>query len=191
MGMDRITYEGIIKGADFQNVKDNIASLTKLKMEKSLQKPKIILTAGFLKSNIDNLINLPEICRELGIDEIDIGPFHGVDPLLPELCEIKRAICDIEKSASSKKVNLNIQRKQFKRNYRARECLWPWQGIYITVKGDIKPCCSRAYCTDASFGNIYKTNFNSIWHGRDYINFRKGLQGQGPVPLICRGCPWD
>ena len=191
IGAGKGVYEGIMRGSNFQKVTDNITSFTKLKRKKSLRYPKIVLATGFLKLNINDLIKLPDVARELGIEEIEIGPFHSVDSYLPDLSEIKRVIYEIKKRASQKKIILNIQKDLFQRNYRAKQCIWPWQGVYITVKGDIKSCCSRAYFTKTSFGNIYEHNFNFVWHGTEYINFRKGLAGRGCLPVICRGCPWD
>jgi len=188
---DKEIYEGIMRGADFQKAKDNVSSLTELKRKKSLRYPKIILATGFLKSNINDLIKFPDLSKELGVDGIDLGPFFEVDSSTPEISHVKKVLADIEKIAARKKVSLYINKNEVNRKYRAKECLWPWQGVYITVIGDIKPCCSRAYSTDISFGNIYEDNLDSIWYSRNYINFRKGLKGESPMPLICRGCPWD
>ena len=47
-------------------------------------------------------------------------------------------------------------------------CLLPWMQLFVTVNGDISPCCSlypSGEKGEAFTGNIFKEGFTSVWNG--------------------------
>jgi len=69
-----------------------------------------------------------------------------------------------------------------------RICLLPWFSTYITVDGDVRPCCSFPINPEANQGNILRENFMDIWNGEKYRQFRKAIR-EGERPFrICRNC---
>jgi radical SAM protein with 4Fe4S-binding SPASM domain len=68
-----------------------------------------------------------------------------------------------------------------------RICILPWFSSYITVDGDVRPCCSFSQ-TRADMGNILTTSMTEIWNGEPYQYFREAMrEGRRPYP-ICENC---
>jgi radical SAM protein with 4Fe4S-binding SPASM domain len=70
----------------------------------------------------------------------------------------------------------------------AGPCLVPWFSTYITAKGKVLPCC---YLTDEShiLGNIFEEDFNAIWNGPRYREFRRQMRENRGHLAGCRHCP--
>lgn len=88
-----------------------------------------------------------------------------------------------KRAAEELGVSLGIQRYDSKRRVR-RSCVWPWTSCYITVQGEVCPCCVN---TAYSCGNIYSQPWEDIWHGEKYQAFRKALS-EGPIDRTCSQC---
>jgi radical SAM protein with 4Fe4S-binding SPASM domain len=67
-------------------------------------------------------------------------------------------------------------------------CTVPWFSTYIDAKGRVYPCC---YLTGTSqiMGNVYDNEFQEIWHGEKYRQFRHHLVNDRPSLEGCRTCP--
>ena len=72
-------------------------------------------------------------------------------------------------------------------------CFYPWVYPYITVFGDVLPCCILpqfgAYSEmirDYSFGNIFTEDINDIWNGNRAMSFRRQMITD-PTPF-CKRC---
>lgn len=71
-----------------------------------------------------------------------------------------------------------------------RVCLKPWTTTYITADGDVYPCC-LAVDTAGSLrlGNVREASFREIWHGEQYVRFRRRMLEQRSAVPICAHCP--
>ena len=66
-------------------------------------------------------------------------------------------------------------------------CLLPWFSVYVTVDGDVKPCCSLSR-DRIVMGNLFQQPFQEIWNGKKYQNFRKAIHS-GIMPNdVCKNC---
>ena len=59
-------------------------------------------------------------------------------------------------------------------------CPKPFMEMYITVNGDVYPCCSSLH----SLGNIENENIEDIWN-KGFEEYRK-LLSNGKMPGACR-----
>ena len=67
------------------------------------------------------------------------------------------------------------------------DCSFPWFSMYITVEGDVKPCCMFSYL-DTKFGNLLQEDIHAIWNNEKYQQFRQILR-QGKYPDVrCQDC---
>jgi radical SAM protein with 4Fe4S-binding SPASM domain len=70
-------------------------------------------------------------------------------------------------------------------------CRRPWSLAYVTVHGNVLPCCIAPWITNdydgIILGNLYKQSLEEIWWGERYRTFRRDLQTATP-PEPCRGC---
>ena len=62
-------------------------------------------------------------------------------------------------------------------------CYYPWIYPQITASGELLPCCvipqSNLYSkviAKYSFGNVFKTSFNSVWNNKKARDFRHSLK---------------
>jgi MoaA/NifB/PqqE/SkfB family radical SAM enzyme len=71
------------------------------------------------------------------------------------------------------------------------QCRRPWSLVYVTVHGNVLPCCIAPWITEhydgIILGNLYRQSLEEIWWGARYLNFRTAIQTELP-PEPCRGC---
>jgi len=70
-------------------------------------------------------------------------------------------------------------------------CRRPWTLVYVTVHGNVLPCCIAPWITEhydgIVLGNLFSQSLEDIWWGARYGEFRATLQTDVP-PEPCRGC---
>lgn len=64
------------------------------------------------------------------------------------------------------------------------KCLASWFIIQILANGNVIP---YTRCHNNSFGNIYKSKFNSIWNGKEMKNWRNFIKKHKKMPM-CKRC---
>ena len=73
--------------------------------------------------------------------------------------------------------------------YGIRTCNWPWIITFVSISGDVTPCCMNGWDPDAlSFGNIYRQPFEQIWYSEKYMAFRREMKAPNR-PSFCENCP--
>jgi radical SAM protein with 4Fe4S-binding SPASM domain len=68
-----------------------------------------------------------------------------------------------------------------------RRCTWPWDGIYLTARGEMLPCCMVGTPDRACLGTVGESSIEAVWNGTPAQAFRAALAGDTP-PQICRSC---
>jgi MoaA/NifB/PqqE/SkfB family radical SAM enzyme len=70
-------------------------------------------------------------------------------------------------------------------------CRRPWSLVYVTVHGNVLPCCIAPWITQhyegIVLGNLFRQSLAEIWWGDRYRTFRADIQTAEP-PEPCRGC---
>lgn len=70
-------------------------------------------------------------------------------------------------------------------------CRRPWTLVYVTVHGNVLPCCIAPWITQhyagIILGNLFRQSLEDIWWGAPYLTFRGDIQTAAP-PEPCRGC---
>jgi radical SAM protein with 4Fe4S-binding SPASM domain len=69
----------------------------------------------------------------------------------------------------------------------SRVCLAPWTITYITVDGNIKPCCCFSR-EQTVFGNLLEVPFQQVWNGEAYKRFRSQMRRTDLRYDVCRDC---
>ena len=67
------------------------------------------------------------------------------------------------------------------------ECYWPRHMAYVTVEGDVTPCCNYYDSREISFGNVFREEGSAIWNNEAYRAFRRRLMS-GDLPDRCKTC---
>ena len=100
---------------------------------------------------------------------------------------IFKEACD---EAKKNRITLKIIPVERIGNYKKPEnyhCPWPWDSCFITVEGDVTPCC---ICIDpnlAKLGNLADTSFEKIWNSFEYQVFRNSFIN-GTRKKFCLNC---
>ena len=83
--------------------------------------------------------------------------------------------------AASKNILINLPST----NLTKGRCTSPWLFPFITITGDVLPCCAILHLGLAdgktrkeiikkySYGNIFSHNINTVWNSQKAIDFRK------------------
>lgn len=70
-------------------------------------------------------------------------------------------------------------------------CRRPWMLVYVTVHGNVLPCCISPWVADPYdgiiLGNLFRQSLEEVWWGESYAAFRAALLTETP-PQPCRGC---
>lgn len=181
---------------------------------KMLKKYKVPYHVSFvvMKDNIDELIDLIPLCKELGASSIRANPIMVWESKLfnesvgiysdSSIDKVDEYYKKCEKLANSLDMNFYYRRTYFK----PMGCGFSSYTMYITMDrhgvkgGDIVPC--QWYTTDFPFsmnkettytnktvwGNIFDEDPYKIWTGKKSVDFRRVLH-EKRLPDACKGCP--
>jgi radical SAM protein with 4Fe4S-binding SPASM domain len=193
------TFNKIREGSDFEKVVDNIRGLTRLKNDLGAQKPVIEVNTVVLRENIDELPRIVALASWLNIKNIF---FTGLDIEGAKYAQKKHLIYNLprheieavfrETRRRARELGVAIRLPNL--IPQPRRCFLPWLINYITLEGDLMPCCRcidgldrRDVIRDYSFGNLLRQRLDDVWNSKKYQDFRKRLSN-GKVPYICRNC---
>lgn len=207
---DAETYQDIRGLNLFDRVIDNIRTIVALKCKKRSQAfhgPYLCLQVVIQSKNVFQLSQIIELANDIGIDTISFRPvgLAGIEEKRDELISgltADEVVCQMKKARDTAKrvgmrTNLNdLLTKTFykswdascnKGNQAVQDCSFPWFSMYVTVDGEVKPCCMFSYLDD-KFGNLFEEDIQTIWNNAKYQGFRQVLK-QGRYPNVrCQGC---
>lgn len=193
---DKVEFEAIRHGADFDLIVNNIIGFVKMKRLNS--KPKLALWYVLMKSNLGGLGRIVAFAKKAGIDSLNLqlqhswGDSSAKDSIswqnLKHLYgEFKCALVQARKYSLSEGINFNFV--NVPDIYSKRACKWPWRSCYITAGGMITPCCLHGSNPEnLNFGNIFENGFMGIWNSPQYRSFRRQLKSRD-MPHLCVNCP--
>ena len=207
-GSTRATYARI-RGVDaFDRVVDNLAELARLKEEIGAPRPHVSLWFTALRDNIEEIPGLVPLARHTGATGIHLqrlvynglglateeqslyGRVQEREAALIREAETAARVEGIHFSASgatAPEVSLTPART----GQPWSACRRPWMLAYVTVSGNVLPCCIAPWITShydgIILGNLYRESLEEVWWGERYAAFRRELQTAQP-PEPCRGC---
>ena len=207
-GATRATYESIRLKGRFDRFVRNLGRLMAARASAGAATPHVRLVLVLMRQNLDEVPELVRLAARHGVDEVLVQRLaHPLDePTLPERYIPVRSFIDTaqltpadeqramqifataRRVAVETGVTLNLPR--LRADPRARtdgHCTWPWDGIYLTARGEMLPCCMVGTPDRANFGSITDTPLAEIWNGEAAQAFRSALASSLP-PRICRTC---
>lgn len=193
---DKYIYGAIRKGADLGVVINNLKDFMKIKGKRRL--PELSLWVVIMEQTVSGIGQIIKLSKELGINKVTAQLAHswGEASLAESLKhnsekdffeKLKETLIQAKKLARKESVVFDFVNVPDVSSRRA--CKWPWKSCYISVEGFITPCCLQGSNPETlNFGNILgDDDFDSIWNGPEYQEFRKNLKSKG-APDICSGC---
>ncbi len=196
------TYESIKIGCKFENVVNNLKSITEYKRRKWTPFPHLSFRYVILKENMHEMALFLDLLNSIAKPSEWGGSSSYVEftglLYFPEIyphyvSEIPRHIIDgLLKRRGG--VEFLFSHAEELRNPPI-ECCNAWMEPYIMMPGYVLPCCAvlmsnrRPFLRKYSFGNVFEKDFKEIWRNEYYSRFRRMIVDPcAPVPKICVGC---
>ncbi len=198
-----------VRGVDaYHKVVANLEGLAAAKREVGADAPRVSLWFTALKDNIEEIAGLVPLAVRVGARGITLQRlvYNGLglatkeQSLYGQLQEREAAVirateeaaraAGIEFSAQGANTpEISLTPSHGDRPWSA--CRRPWTLVYVTVHGNVLPCCIAPWITGhyegIVLGNLYRQSLEEIWWGPRYLDFRSAIQTDHP-PEPCRGC---
>lgn len=200
-GVTPKTHGAIRLGSDLLSLTEHIKTFIEIKKERNLQNPKLHIIYLVLKNNISEIPSLPQLAKEIGIEDIVLtNLIHIINEWQEEQkvyrCkgDTERDFADLIKEAEARAKELKITLRMHPLSpVETAVCEEnPLKNLYISVDGEVSPCvylypplpspfkrifCSKEHTMSSlSFGNIFKEPFDKIWDKEGYAEFRRSFE---------------
>ncbi|HKW92208.1 MAG TPA: radical SAM protein [Methylomirabilota bacterium] len=198
-----------VRGVDaYHKVVANLEGLAAAKREIGADAPRVSLWFTALKDNIEEIAGLVPLAARVAARGITLqrlvynglglatreqslyGQLQEREAALIRATEEAARAAGIEFSASGATTpEISLTPSHGDRPWSA--CRRPWTLVYVTVHGNVLPCCIAPWITGhydgIILGNLYRQSLEEIWWGPKYLDFRSAIQTDHP-PEPCRGC---
>jgi MoaA/NifB/PqqE/SkfB family radical SAM enzyme len=198
-----------VRGVDaFAKVVANLERLAGAKREAGASHPRVSLWFTALRDNIDEIPGLVPLAQRVEAAGIHLqrlvynglglataeqslfGRLRERETAVLHATETRAAEAGIAFDASGAATpEVSLTPTHADRPWSA--CRRPWGLVYVTVHGNVLPCCIAPFITQhyegIILGNLYQQSLEAVWWGDRYLEFRSAIQTAEP-PEPCRGC---
>ncbi|PIE31527.1 hypothetical protein CSA56_18010 [candidate division KSB3 bacterium] len=208
-GATRETYRKIRGQDKFLHVVDGIRALVDAKKRANSSTPFIRLNYVMTKDTYREIPMVVELAAKWEIDGIFfqlldlVGIEERKKSLIGDLTyedfshELTCALAISQSlpittnlAAIYKELGASWKKYQFIAPYQGKQriCILPWFQTYISVEGDVRPCCYFKYGQYGTMGTIAQATMQEIWNGEAYQRLREAFrQGKRLYP-VCQHC---
>jgi len=178
-GTTQEVYENYRKAGKLDNVLAGARNMVKWKKKMKSQTPHLIFQFLVVKPNEHQIPEIYKLAEEIGVDEVklktaQIYDYENGNELIPTIEKYSRYAKQDNGKYTVKNELLN-------------HCWKLWHSCVITWDGVVVPCCFDKDA-DHKLGDLKKESFKELWHGEEYVRFRKMLlQGRDKID-ICTNC---
>jgi MoaA/NifB/PqqE/SkfB family radical SAM enzyme len=207
-GVTATTYARV-RGVDaFAKVVGNLEQLAQVKREAGASTPRVSLWFTALRDNIEEIPGLVALAARVGAHGIYLqrlvynglglatkeqslfGHLREREAALIRETEHAARVAGLDFSASGAAApEISLTPSHHDRPW--SQCRRPWSLVYVTVHGNVLPCCIAPWITEhydgIVLGNLYRQSLEEVWWGERYRDFRTAIQTEVP-PEPCRGC---
>ncbi|MBN1362426.1 MAG: radical SAM protein [Sedimentisphaerales bacterium] len=203
------TYRAIRRHDCFEQVVEGIERLDRLKQDAGRRFPDLRFDVVILKENYREIPEIIRLAARLGIHMVffravqtkGIGAERertiGKDL---DFDELYRCVQQGIKVATELAVRTNL--KDVARNFRIYQsiyirqdaamsrhvCLLPWLQCFVSVKGEVSPCCATYTNESLSAGNVFTDDFEAVWNGPKMREIRRQFRSRRNPLAVCRDC---
>lgn len=198
-----------IRGVDaLARVVRNLERFAETRRRRGVSRPRVTLWFTALRDNIDEIPGLVPLAERTGAEGIYLqrlvynglglavaeqslhGRLQEREATLIRKTEEAARAAGLDFSASGAAApEVSLAPADTERPWSA--CRRPWTLVYVTVHGNVLPCCIAPWITQhyegIVLGNLYRQTLPEIWWGERYRGFRAAIQTDAP-PEPCQGC---
>ncbi len=178
-GTTQETYEQYRIGGSLDKVIEGTKNMVKWKKALKSKTPHIMFQYLVVRPNEHQLDEAKALGKELGVDEVafktaQIYDYEEGSDLIPTLEQYARY-----KQRTDGKWEI--------KNKLLNHCWKMWHSCVITWDGKVVPCC---FDKDAHYqlGSMEALDFNQVWKGEAYQNFRQSLIRSRSEIEMCKNC---
>ena len=181
-GADEETFRRLRKGGTLARYKRCVTNLLQARAALGSATPKIGVMSVLSKANKDQVPQLLAIAEELGVDhliftKLNSGPKPDQEPLLLTETDREELLGLPDYDGPVELVWAITPWSKAER----MDCYWPKSMTYVTVEGDVTPCCNYFDSRELKLGNAFEQEGAEIWNGQAYRDFwRQLLSGHLP-----------
>jgi MoaA/NifB/PqqE/SkfB family radical SAM enzyme len=208
-GATAATYESIRLKGRFDRFVRNLDRLMTARRLAGTRTPEVRLVLVLMRQNMHEVPALVRLAAEHGVDGVLVQRLaHPLDePTLPSRYIPVRSYIDSAQltradearaaelfstaRALASKLGVDLNLPRLRGDARPADaggrCTWPWDGVYLTARGEMLPCCMVGTPDRANFGSVADAPVASVWNGPEAQAFRAALAGPTP-PRICSSC---
>jgi len=203
------TYAAIRRQDCFDKIVEGISRVDALKRARAGRFPEIRFDVVILKENYAEIPDIIRLARRLNIRAVffralqatgiggdreeEIGKDVDFDGL-------RRAVGTGR--AESARLGVCTNLKDIARDFRAYQslyvrrdaalshqvCLLPWLQCFISVTGELSPCCATYTNEGISAGNVFEQGFEAVWNGPKMQAIRRQFRSKRNSFAVCRDC---
>jgi MoaA/NifB/PqqE/SkfB family radical SAM enzyme len=183
------TFARFRSGASLDRVLTNVEGLISSRRELGLTHPKVVIWAILMRDSIGSAAELVRSAVDIGIDKVNFLDYlTGMGDAKIDQQKLGQSIYesvmrDLTIIGGQSGVVVSGNQRATGRG----ECTHPWLAPFISAEGFIMPCCFLADPGVLNFGNVFETDFRSIWLGPNYADFRRNFRKCRPS--VCNNCP--
>jgi radical SAM protein with 4Fe4S-binding SPASM domain len=180
-GTTQETHEVYRVNTSLENARKNIIDTIELK--KKHNQKNLTIEAGFIlmKHNEHQVVEFRKWCKSVGVDSVNI-----IDPCVRTVEQGKVYLPTNEGNwiyDQKKFEEGQLQRKIIPKN----DCPWIYYSMNVMCNGDVVPCCHDPKGKHL-MGNLLEQEFEEIWNGEKFQNFRNRINNNQRNVDICRLC---
>jgi len=200
------------RGTRLKTVLDVIRNINQMKINHGLTKPAIHISYLLLRSALKDLMRIPDVLSDMGINQVVISTLDFVptrqfenETLCPvnavEFKELHSVLDEVKKLAKDKglHVHYNLGRADRPQRICSEN---PQRSFYVSSDGTVSPCVfTNLPVSDISyvfrgrmlpykrlaFGNIKNNSISAIWRQKEYAEFRRSFD-TGQLNSVCGNC---
>lgn len=203
------TYRAIRRQDYFDTIIEGIRQVSEWKKTRRSPWPEIRFDVVILKENYAQIPDIVRLARECGVGTVFFRAVQtkGIGKEREEVIgkdldfdSLYRVVQRGSREAARAGVRTNLKEivRHFE-TYRSlylrqdaemprQVCLLPWLQCFISVGGELSPCCGTYTNEGLSAGNVFQQGFAAVWNGPRMQAIRRRFR-EGPQPFaVCRDC---
>lgn len=199
-----------IRGKDlFGHIMDDLRGLQEIKRQSGSPTPFVRLQFVLQHDNAREIPDLVDVAGDLGANSVYYQPLETLliserkgeltEGVTIELLSEKLREASAKAKAAGIGSNADVLLGSLPSYFRKYEegvpeappervCLLPWFSCYITVDGDVRPCCSFSEGESLVMGNVFEEDFDAIWNNEKYRALREASLDRSLTYTVCRNC---
>jgi len=191
------TYNKVHRGGrkDFERIIENIKNAVEVR---NSQKLDTVIGVQFLliPDNIDDVIELANICKRIGVDNLQVKPYsqhpRSVNKFVINYNAYSHLESELKKFESDQFKVLFRKRvmKSLGEEHQYKECHGLSFFALIDAKGNVLPCNLFYDNPEFTYGNLYTKSFSEIWRGKRRREIVEKIKERG-IENCRRACRLD